>query len=107
LEAILALKQRTLTVKELKIFLPFSINLDPYVKKVIRDEYVSLAALEGSETGFGWFNDQTQEEAVHHQVPVPVQVVPRKAAQENQQQLQMVKQQPSSPEVITAGNLAF
>ena len=57
LEAILAMKQKTLTVRDLKIFLPFGINLDPYIKKVIRDEYVSLAALEGSETGFGWFTN--------------------------------------------------
>ena len=57
LEAILALKQKTLTVRDLKIFVPFGINLDPYIKKVIRDEYVSLAALEGSATGFGWFTN--------------------------------------------------
>ena len=29
-----------MTIKELKIFIPFSINLDPYLQKVIRDEYV-------------------------------------------------------------------
>ena len=54
LEAILAIKYKVLTVKEQKVFLPFSINLDPYIKKVIRDEYVSLAALECT----GWFTDQ-------------------------------------------------
>ena len=57
LEAILTMKKKTLTVRVLKIFLPFGINLDPYIKKVIRDEYVSLAALEGSDTGFGWFSN--------------------------------------------------
>ena len=47
LEAILKIKYKMLTVKQHKIFLPFSINLDPYVKKVIRDEITSLAATEG------------------------------------------------------------
>ena len=47
LEAILKIKYKMLTVKQQKIFLPFSINLDPYVKKVIRDEITSLAATEG------------------------------------------------------------
>ena len=40
LEAILKSKQHVMTIKELKIFIPFSINLDPYLQKVIRDEYV-------------------------------------------------------------------
>ena len=47
LEAILKIKYKMLTAKQQKIFLPFSINLDPYVKKVIRDEITSLAATEG------------------------------------------------------------
>merc|ERR1712079_889549 len=61
------MKQKTLTVRDLKIFLPFGINLDPYIKKVIRDEYVSLAAQEGSETGFGWF---TNYKGVHQREEV-------------------------------------
>ena len=40
MEAILKNKQHAMTIKELKIFIPFSINLDPFLKKVIRDEYV-------------------------------------------------------------------
>ena len=40
LEAYLKTKQHAMTIKELKIFIPFSINLDPFLKKVIRDEYV-------------------------------------------------------------------
>ena len=28
-----------MTVRDIKTFLPFSINLDPYIKKVIKDEY--------------------------------------------------------------------
>ncbi len=38
LDALLSLKKK-MTVKDLKTFLPFSINLDPYIKKVIKDEY--------------------------------------------------------------------
>lgn len=58
LESILAIKYKVLTVREHMVFLPFSINLDPYIKKVIRDEYLSQAALEGSDVGLGWFKDQ-------------------------------------------------
>lgn len=80
LEAILALKKRTLTVRELKIFLPFSINLDPYIKKVIRDEYVSLAALEGSDTGFGWFADLEEPQKAMQPSNAVQQVAPRSVA---------------------------
>ena len=38
LEALLSLKKK-MTVRDIKTFLPFSINLDPYIKKVIKDEY--------------------------------------------------------------------
>jgi hypothetical protein len=38
LEALLNLKKK-MTVRDIKTFLPFSINLDPYIKKVIKDEY--------------------------------------------------------------------
>ena len=34
LEAFLQLHRKNLTVAELKIFLPFTINLDPFIKKV-------------------------------------------------------------------------
>ena len=34
----LSYHKRNLSVADLKIFLPFSINLDPYIKKVIKDE---------------------------------------------------------------------
>jgi hypothetical protein len=35
---LLSLKKK-ITVRDIKTFLPFSINLDPYIKKVIKDEY--------------------------------------------------------------------
>ena len=59
LESVLAVKQRVMTVKELKIFIPFSINLDPYLKKVIRDEYASRESSGDKD----WFKtEQTSKE---------------------------------------------
>ena len=37
--------RKTLTVANLKIFLPFTINLDPYLKKVIKEEVQSMEDL--------------------------------------------------------------
>lgn len=36
LEVFLSFHRSTLTAADLKIFLPFTINLDPYIKKVIK-----------------------------------------------------------------------
>lgn len=36
LEVFLSFHRATLTAADLKIFLPFTINLDPYIKKVIK-----------------------------------------------------------------------
>ncbi|KAL0893988.1 hypothetical protein ABMA27_014062 [Loxostege sticticalis] len=38
LEVFLSFHRATLTAADLKIFLPFTINLDPYIKKVIKEE---------------------------------------------------------------------
>ncbi|CAH0720937.1 unnamed protein product, partial [Brenthis ino] len=40
LEVFLSFHRATLTAADLKIFLPFTINLDPYIKKVIKEEQV-------------------------------------------------------------------
>lgn len=37
-EIFLAFHRTTLLVSDLRIFLPFTINLDPYLRKVIKDE---------------------------------------------------------------------
>ena len=37
LEIFLKLHKKTLTVKSIKMFFPFTINLDPYIKKLIKD----------------------------------------------------------------------
>jgi len=45
LDVFLAYHKKTLTVANLKIFLPFTINLDPFIKKVIKDEVQNLEEL--------------------------------------------------------------
>ncbi len=45
LDAFLSFHRKTLTVANLKIFLPFTINLDPFIKKVIKDEVQNLEEL--------------------------------------------------------------
>ncbi|CAH2073756.1 unnamed protein product, partial [Iphiclides podalirius] len=44
LEVFLAFHRATLTAADLKIFLPFTINLDPYIKKVIKEEQLQSGA---------------------------------------------------------------
>jgi len=45
LDVFLAYHKKTLTVANMKIFLPFTINLDPFIKKVIKDEVQNLEEL--------------------------------------------------------------
>jgi hypothetical protein len=42
LEVFLSFHRATLTAADLKVFLPFTINLDPYIKKVIKQHYKLL-----------------------------------------------------------------
>ncbi|CAG9783821.1 unnamed protein product [Diatraea saccharalis] len=44
LEVFLSFHRSTLTAADLKIFLPFTINLDPYIKKVIKEEQLQSGA---------------------------------------------------------------
>ncbi|KPJ06146.1 Kinase D-interacting substrate of 220 kDa [Papilio machaon] len=44
LEVFLGFHRSTLTAADLKIFLPFTINLDPYIKKVIKEEQLQMGA---------------------------------------------------------------
>ncbi|GBP85350.1 Kinase D-interacting substrate of 220 kDa B [Eumeta japonica] len=44
LEVFLNFHRSTLTAADLKIFLPFTINLDPYIKKVIKEEQMQAGA---------------------------------------------------------------
>ena len=45
MDVFLSLHKKTLTVADLKIFLPFTINLDPFLKKVIKDEVQNMEEL--------------------------------------------------------------
>jgi ankyrin repeat-rich membrane spanning protein len=45
LDVFLSLHKKSLTVANMKIFLPFTINLDPYIKKVIKEEVQNLEEL--------------------------------------------------------------
>ncbi|VVC99294.1 unnamed protein product [Leptidea sinapis] len=46
LEVFLSFHRATLTAADLKIFLPFTINLDPYIKKVIKEEHLQAGGEE-------------------------------------------------------------
>ncbi|XP_037295400.1 kinase D-interacting substrate of 220 kDa B isoform X3 [Manduca sexta] len=59
LEVFLSFHRTTLTAADLKIFLPFTINLDPYIKKVIKEEQLQSGAEEemgasGAAPGMMW-----------------------------------------------------
>ena len=78
LEAILKSKQHVMTIKELKIFLPFSINLDPYLQKVIRDEYVKSElswfktdAMNKKEKKMSRLKEENQDKAFLSLIPLP------------------------------------
>ncbi|XP_045785394.1 kinase D-interacting substrate of 220 kDa B isoform X2 [Maniola jurtina] len=58
LDVFLSFHRATLTAADLKIFLPFTINLDPYIKKVIKEEQVQAGAEDdlgaGAATAASW-----------------------------------------------------
>ncbi|XP_052737479.1 kinase D-interacting substrate of 220 kDa B isoform X3 [Bicyclus anynana] len=58
LDVFLSFHRATLTAADLKIFLPFTINLDPYIKKVIKEEQVQAGAEDdiaaGAATALSW-----------------------------------------------------
>ncbi|XP_073943884.1 ankyrin repeat-rich membrane spanning isoform X4 [Choristoneura fumiferana] len=63
LEVFLSFHRATLTAADLKIFLPFTINLDPYIKKVIKEEHLQSGADEdgGGAAGFSpWGGSHTR-----------------------------------------------
>lgn len=45
-EIFLSFHRSSLLVSDLKIFLPFTINLDPYLKKVIKGEIIKKTMFE-------------------------------------------------------------
>jgi hypothetical protein len=48
----LTFHRNSLLVSDLKIFLPFTINLDPYIKKVIKGENIIRFQIEDKSAGF-------------------------------------------------------
>ncbi|XP_022819327.1 kinase D-interacting substrate of 220 kDa isoform X2 [Spodoptera litura] len=58
LEVFLSFHRATLTAADLKIFLPFTINLDPYIKKLIKEEQMQSGVEEdagaGGAAGLTW-----------------------------------------------------
>ncbi|XP_026744972.1 kinase D-interacting substrate of 220 kDa B isoform X3 [Trichoplusia ni] len=51
LEVFLSFHRATLTAADLKIFLPFTINLDPYIKKLIKEEQLQSGVEEDAGAG--------------------------------------------------------
>uniref|UniRef100_A0A2A4JWT6 Uncharacterized protein n=1 Tax=Heliothis virescens TaxID=7102 RepID=A0A2A4JWT6_HELVI len=51
LEVFLSFHRATLTAADLKIFLPFTINLDPYIKKLIKEEQMQSGVEEDAGAG--------------------------------------------------------
>jgi len=46
LDAFLQLHKSDLLVADLRIFLPFTINLDPYLRKVLKGEFLGKLKIE-------------------------------------------------------------
>ena len=45
LDVFLSLHKKTLTVADIKVYMPFTINLDPYLRKVIKEEVQNMEEL--------------------------------------------------------------
>ncbi|KAF9421826.1 hypothetical protein HW555_002266 [Spodoptera exigua] len=66
LEVFLSFHRATLTAADLKIFLPFTINLDPYIKKLIKEEQMQSGVEEdagagGAAAGLAWGQPHTRQ----------------------------------------------
>ncbi|XP_041977396.1 kinase D-interacting substrate of 220 kDa B isoform X18 [Aricia agestis] len=83
LEVFLSFHRSTLTAADLKIFLPFTINLDPYIKKVIKEDQAQAGVDEeiGGSGAAGVWNTAQQTLRPPHksskkQVKLPPTTVP-------------------------------
>ena len=45
LDVFLSRREKTLTIADIKVFMPFTINLDPFLRKVIKEEVQNLEQL--------------------------------------------------------------
>lgn len=82
LDVFLNFHRHSLLAADLKIFLPFTINLDPYIKKVIKEEHHQYMAYEDMVTiNLPQFNGQQKYSSKYyqrksrHQTPPPAQVI--------------------------------
>ena len=66
-ETFLSYHKKTMTVGDLRVFVPFSINLDPYVKKVIKEEVQNIQEISG--LSFEHFLASQAGEAVRPALP--------------------------------------
>jgi len=87
MDVFLSLHKKTLTVADLKIFLPFTINLDPFLKKVIKDEVQNM-----EELGMSLLSSpQTQLKQMEEGHPLQNLQVPNKAPLTRRQAVELSK----------------
>eukprot|EP00092_Neocalanus_flemingeri_P001634 GFUD01001744.1.p1 GENE.GFUD01001744.1~~GFUD01001744.1.p1 ORF type:complete len:1748 (+),score=397.63 GFUD01001744.1:305-5548(+) len=90
MDVFLSLHKKTLTVADLKIFLPFTINLDPFLKKVIKDEVQNM-----EELGLSLLSSpQAQVKQVSNGNPLQTHQVPNKAPLTRRQAVELSKKIP-------------
>ncbi|CAK1545285.1 unnamed protein product [Leptosia nina] len=88
LEVFLSFHRATLTAADLKIFLPFTINLDPYIKKVIKEEHLQSGV--DDDLGAG-------------AAPYPTQKLTHSKLHHRKQKLQPASSQPQTNAQLWAG----
>ncbi|XP_043269211.1 kinase D-interacting substrate of 220 kDa B isoform X3 [Venturia canescens] len=69
LDVFLTFHRSSLLVSDMKIFLPFTINLDPYIKKKIKEEQQSMKEdyhFSTYKSGPSWHHQQQQQQQQHH-----------------------------------------
>merc|ERR1719186_798329 len=90
LDVFLSLHKKTLTVADLKIFLPFTINLDPFLKKVTKDEVQNM-----EELGLSLLSSpQTQVKQVTNGNTLQTHQVPNRAPLTRRQAVELSKKIP-------------
>ena len=66
LDVFLTLHKKTLTVADIKVYMPFTINLDPFLRKVIKEEVQNM-----EEFGLTLVPESKKSSVIHdHQAPV-------------------------------------
>ena len=60
LDVFLSLHKKTLTIADIKVYMPFTINLDPYLRKVIKEEVHNM-----EEYGLSLFSKPSKDQEVY------------------------------------------